>query len=97
MALSQPNDHLADCAQIRAEITANNTRLQQLAKDEGWKLAQNMAAGTLGFFTLGIGWFALDAKGTAKAEGEALSSRNQYLARIMHGHELSAAPSAVFV
>jgi len=82
VAVAQPNDHLADCGQIRAEITANNTRLQQFANDEGVKLAQNMAAGTLGFFTLGLGWFALDTKGTAKTEGQALSARNEYLASI---------------
>jgi len=82
VAVTQPRDHLADCGQIRAEITANNTQLQQLADDEGLKLAQNMAAGTLGFFTLGLGWFALDTKGTAKTEGQALSTRNEYLANI---------------
>jgi hypothetical protein len=82
VATTQPTDHLADCAQIRAEIVANNKRLQELADEEGLKLAQNMAAGTLGVFTLGLGWLALDAQGTAKVEGQALSARNQYLGSI---------------
>jgi hypothetical protein len=82
VATVQATDSQADCAQIRAEIQVNNSQLQKLADEEGLKLAQNMAAGTLGFFTLGIGWFALDAKGSAKKEGEALSARNQYLAAL---------------
>jgi hypothetical protein len=82
VAVTQPTDHLADCAQIKAEILANNKRLQELADEEGLKLAQNMAAGTLGVFTLGLGWLALDAQGTAKVEGQAISARNQYLGSI---------------
>jgi hypothetical protein len=38
-----------DCAAIYAEVQANNEKVQQLASDQGWKVAQNVAAGVAGF------------------------------------------------
>jgi hypothetical protein len=61
-----------------AEVQANNIRVQQLAKDQGWKVAQNVAAGVGGLVIWPL-WFAMDFQGTASTEASALQSRQQYL------------------
>jgi hypothetical protein len=38
----------ADCTMIRAEIEGNNIKIQQLADERGWKVAQNVATGLAG-------------------------------------------------
>ena len=48
VAVIQPQDRMMDCTAINAEIQANNGKVQQLAKDNGWKVAQNVAAGVGG-------------------------------------------------
>ena len=50
VAIVQPQDRYADCAAIIAEAQANNTKIQELAGDEGSKVAQNVAAGVVGVF-----------------------------------------------
>jgi hypothetical protein len=75
----QPWDAQASCTQIRAEIEANNLKVKQLADEQGLKVAQNVAAGAAGFFTFGLTWFAMDAKGAANKDVVALQSRQQYL------------------
>jgi hypothetical protein len=75
-----PSDSQASCTQIRAEIDANNVKVKSLADEQGLKVAQNVVAGVGGFFTLGIAWFAMDAKGAASKDVVALQSRQQYLA-----------------
>ena len=40
----QPNDRFLDCAAINAEAQANTKRIQELASEEGGKVAQNVAA-----------------------------------------------------
>ena len=57
------SDSQASCTQIRAEIEANNIKVKALADEQVLKVAQNVVAGVGGFFTLGLTWFALDAKG----------------------------------
>jgi len=34
-----------NCTAIHAEVASNNQKIEQLAKDNGWKVAQNVAAG----------------------------------------------------
>ena len=46
--------------------------------DNGWKVAQNVAAGVGGVFIWPL-WFAMDFQGTADKEATALQSRQQYL------------------
>jgi hypothetical protein len=75
----QPWDQTASCSQISAEIDANNLKLKELADEQGLKTAQNVAAGVGGFFTLGLAWFAMDAKGAASKDVTALQSRQRYL------------------
>jgi hypothetical protein len=78
VAVVQPQDRYTDCAAIAAEVQANNQKVQELASDEGAKVAQNVAAGVAGLFIWPL-WFAMDFQGTASKEVTALQSRQQYL------------------
>ena len=77
-----PIAHLTDqhmtCEQITIEIQANNERITDLAREEGWKVTQNIAAGVVGLVIWPI-WFGMDFQDAAGKEGKALSQRNQYL------------------
>jgi hypothetical protein len=70
-----------DCAAILAEVQANNQKVQQLASDQGWKVAQNVAAGVAGF-VVPVLWFGMDWQGSASKEAQALQARQQYLATL---------------
>lgn len=82
IAASQPQDNSASCSSIQAELDANNLRMAQLSREEGWKVAQNVGAAVVGVFTLGIGFAAMDFKDAAGTERDALETRNRYLAQI---------------
>jgi hypothetical protein len=79
VATAQIQDSYATCAQIQAEIQANNSKVQELADEQGLKIAQNVAAGVAGVFIWPI-WFAMDFKGAASKDVTALQARQQYLA-----------------
>ena len=66
---------------IRAEIEANNVQAEKLAQENGAKIAQNVAAGVVGVVIWPV-WFAMDAKGAAGTEMDALKGRQQYLATL---------------
>ena len=78
IATVQPQDAYADCTMLQAEIQANNIKVQELADEQGLKVAQNVAAGVAGVFIWPI-WFAMDAKGAATKDVAALQARQQYL------------------
>ena len=78
IATVQPQDTYADCTQIRAEIEANNAKVKQLADEQGWKVAQNVSAGVVGFVLWPV-WFGMDFKDAAGKEAAALQARQQYL------------------
>jgi hypothetical protein len=78
IATIQATDTYASCTQIYAEIQANNLRVQQLADEQGLKIAQNVAAGVAGLVVWPL-WFAMDFKGAADKEVTALQARQQYL------------------
>ena len=63
---------------IRAEIEANNVQAEKLAEENHAKIAQNVAAGVVGVVVWPV-WFAMDAKGAAGSEMDALKARQQYL------------------
>jgi hypothetical protein len=63
---------------ITAEIQANNIKVQELANEEGGKVAQNVVAGVAGVF-IPVLWFGMDFKGAASKEVTALQARQQYL------------------
>jgi hypothetical protein len=77
VAVVQPQDAQSDCAMIRAEIEANNVQAEKLAEENHAKIAQNVAAGVVGVVVWPV-WFAMDAKGAAGTEMDALKSQ-QYL------------------
>ena len=79
VATAQPQDSHASCAQIQAEIQANNLKAAQLAEEQGWKVAQNVTAGVVGIVVWPV-WFAMDFKGAADKDAAALQARQQYLA-----------------
>jgi hypothetical protein len=67
-----------NCTAIYEEVRENNRRVKELAREQGWKVAQNVAAGVGGLF-VPILWFGMDWQGTASKEAAALQSRQQYL------------------
>jgi hypothetical protein len=81
VAVVQPQDPQSDCAMIRGEIEANNLQAEKLADENHAKIAQNVAAGVVGVVIWPV-WFAMDAKGAAGTEMDALKARQQYLAAL---------------
>jgi hypothetical protein len=78
VAVVQPQDQMMDCTAIYAEVSANNAEVQRLGKEQGWKVAQNVAAG-VGGLIVPVLWFGMDWQGTAGKEAQALQARQQYL------------------
>jgi hypothetical protein len=74
VAVVQPQDAQSDCAIIRGEVEANNLQAEKLAEENHVKIAQNVAAGVVGVVIWPV-WFAMDAKGAAGTEMDALKSR----------------------
>lgn len=81
IATVQVQDQQSDCAMITAEIQANNSRAQALAGEHTEKMVQNVAAGVVGLVIWPV-WFAMDAKGAASTEAQALQARQEYLAHL---------------
>ncbi len=81
-----------DCAAIMAEVEANNAKVQQLASDQGLKVAQNVAAGVAGF-VVPVLWFGMDWQGTADKETQALQARQQYLVVLAEQRQCGAQPA----
>ncbi|MCH9806223.1 MAG: hypothetical protein K0U74_00670 [Alphaproteobacteria bacterium] len=71
-------DNGMTCDQIVAELKSNNQRMTDLAKEEGWKVTQNVVAGVAGF-VIPVLWIGMDFQDAAGKEGKALSQRNEYL------------------
>lgn len=80
-AVVQDRDRYTDCAAVMAEIRANNDQIAQLGREDGGKVAQNVAAGVAGVF-IPVLWFAMDFQDASGKEGRALSQRNGYLAQL---------------
>ena len=95
VAVVQPQDRYADCPAIFAEVQANNKKVQDLAGEQGGKVAQNIAAGVVGLFIWPV-WFGMDFQNAAGKEVDALNSRQQYLATLAEQRNCgSAAPVSV--
>lgn len=77
----QPQDAGLDCAAIQAETDNNNTRLTDLGRESGGKVAQNVAAGVAGIF-IPVLWFAMDFKDATGKDTAALQARQNYLATL---------------
>jgi hypothetical protein len=87
----QQKDRYMDCAAILAEVQANNQRVQELANEQGWKVAQNVAAGVAGLVIWPL-WFGMDWQGAATKEAQALQSRQQYLATLAEQRNCGGGP-----
>jgi len=81
VATVQPQDKYMDCTAIFAEIQSNNNRIQELGREKGWKVAQNVAAGVAGL-VVPVLWFGMDWQGAAGTEARALQDRQSYLAAL---------------
>ncbi len=81
VAVVQPQDRYLTCEAIFAEVQSNNEKVQQLAKDKGLKVAQNVAAGVAGL-VIPVLWFGMDWQDSAGKEAQALQARQQYLATL---------------
>jgi hypothetical protein len=77
----QQQDAYSDCTMIRAEIDANNQKAQQLANEQGMKVAQNVAAGVVGLVIWPV-WFGMDLKGAAGQDAANLQARQEYLTHL---------------
>ena len=84
----QNTDNTLTCEVITAEVARNNSNLQELGRQKGQKVAQNVAAGVAGLFIWPL-WFAMDFQGAAKTEAEALQARNEYLANLYNRKDCS--------
>ncbi len=94
VAVVQDRDRHADCTAVMAEIRANNDQISALGREDGAKVAQNVAAGVAGVF-VPVLWFAMDFQDASGKEGRALSQRNQYLASLAAqrcGYQTAEAP-----
>ena len=81
VATVQPQDVNANCTMITAEIQANNIKVEELASEQGLKVAQNVAAGVAGL----VVWpmlFAMDWQGSAGKDVAALQARQQFLTNL---------------
>jgi hypothetical protein len=76
---------------LQAEIQANNIKVQELADEQGLKVAQNVGAGIVGLVIWPM-WFAMDFKGAASKDVAALQARQQYLATLATERCALAAP-----
>jgi hypothetical protein len=76
--LVQATDQQITCEQIQSEAKINNERISDLAREQGWKVGQNVAAGVVGLFIWPV-WFGMDFQDAAGKEAKALSQRNEYL------------------
>jgi hypothetical protein len=91
VAVVQPGDRELDCAAIYAEVQDNNRQVRELAKEHGWKVAQNVAAGVGGLFIWPL-WFGMDWQGSANKEAAALQARQQYLGQLAVEKRCGVAP-----
>ena len=78
VAVVQPQDRYMDCTAIQAESKANADKLTGLGKEDGNKVAQNVAAGVAGVF-IPVLWFAMDFQNASGKEAQALNARQPYL------------------
>lgn len=92
VSVVQVQDRYMDCPAIYAEVQSNNQRVQELAEEQGFKVAQNVVTGVAGF-VIPVLWFGMDWQGAASKEVAALQSRQQYLATLAEQRNCgSAAP-----
>jgi hypothetical protein len=93
VAVVQPADTALDCPAIMAQVQNNDAKITDLGREQGAKVAQNVAAGVAGLFIWPL-WFAMDFQGTAGTEIAALQSRQTYLASVANQKGCAGTPGA---
>jgi hypothetical protein len=93
VAVVQPADAALDCSALMAEVQANDAKITALGREEGGKVAQNVAAVTVGLFFWPV-LFLADFQGTAGKEVTALQLRQTYLATLANQKGCAGAPGA---
>jgi hypothetical protein len=93
VAVVQPADQALDCAAIMAEVQANDAKVTMLGREEGGKVAQNVAAIGVGLFFWPV-LFLADFQGSAGKEVAALQSRQTYLATLASQKGCAGTPGA---
>jgi branched-chain amino acid transport system substrate-binding protein len=63
------------------EINGNNQKAQELANEQGMKVAQNVAAGVVGLVIWPV-WFGMDFKNAAGQDAANLQARQEYLTQL---------------
>ena len=71
-----------DCTALNAEIAGNSVHEADLAKEEGNKRGQNIAAGIGDALLFWPALFLMDFQDAAGTERKALESRDQYLSTL---------------
>jgi hypothetical protein len=82
ISVVQPKDQAMDCTALNAEIAGNAAHEADLAKEEGNKRGQNIAAGIAGAVLFWPALFLMDFQDAAGTERKALESRDQYLSTL---------------
>lgn len=81
VAIAQAQDPHMECVAITAEVQANTTKISDLGREDGAKVAQNVIVGAAGLF-IPVLWFGMDFQNAAGKESTALEQRNAYLAQL---------------
>jgi hypothetical protein len=92
VAASAVEDRSMDCTAIQAESKSNADKLVGLGKEDGGKVAQNVAAGVAGVF-IPVLWFAMDFQNASGKEAQALNARQQYLGSLAEQRCTAVGPS----
>lgn len=86
IAVVQNGDFSRNCESLHIEADSNNSQIKSLIIENSKKQGANAVAVVAGALFL-LPLFALNLKGAAKAEYEALIQRNQHLANIAASQE----------
>jgi hypothetical protein len=78
LATIQPDDANLDCPAIYAEISSNNQRIEELGREQGWKVERKVAVGV----AVPVLWFGMNWQGTVGTEAKALQDRQSYFATL---------------
>ena len=91
VSVVQVQDRHMDCPAILPR-SSRTISVQELAEEQGFKVAQNVVTGVAGFI-IPVLWFGMDWQGAAGKDVAALQSRQQYLATLAEQRNCgSAAP-----
>ena len=86
VSIAQSYDSDLSCAQIQAEIMANEQKAQQLYGQNASAHTANVAIGVVGALVFWPALFAIDAGNAETTEMAALRARDEHLANLADNH-----------